>query len=104
MVVLPFCVHGSLETLLEQLGGCFHLDAKLHMCHHVASGLAYLSAQRIIHRDVASRNVLVDERFHCRVCDFGVRTAQIQMQCPPIATSVPSSFPFACFGRRWRGI
>ena len=40
----------------------------------VAAGLSYLHAQSIIHRDVKSANVLLDEANHAKLTDFGVST------------------------------
>ncbi len=34
--------------------------------------MEYLHERGIIHRDLALRNVLLDENFRCRVCDLGL--------------------------------
>lgn len=38
----------------------------------VASGLEYVTGLRIIHGDIAARNVLVDEGLKCKISDFGL--------------------------------
>jgi serine/threonine protein kinase len=37
----------------------------------IASGMAYLSAGYNVHRDLATRNVLVNEELTCKISDFG---------------------------------
>ena len=44
-------------------------------CHDVACGMHYLSSRRIVHRDVAARNVLLDSTKTCKVADFGLSAA-----------------------------
>lgn len=44
-----------------------------------AKALAFLHAKGIIHRDVKSKNFLVDENMKVKICDFGfARTASSQ--------------------------
>jgi serine/threonine protein kinase len=37
----------------------------------IASGMASLHSQEVIHRDLKSLNVLLDDRCYPRICDFG---------------------------------
>lgn len=51
----------------------------------IAISLEYLHKTRIIHRDVKTENILVEETSHsCKLCDFG------------FSRSFPSSPPFCC--------
>ncbi|XP_044169838.1 tyrosine-protein kinase receptor Tie-1-like [Acropora millepora] len=38
----------------------------------IADGMSYLSLRKVIHRDVAARNVLVGEKETCKITDFGM--------------------------------
>ena len=44
----------------------------LPMCIQLAKGLKYLAGKRFVHRDIASRNCLVNSQFVCKIADFGL--------------------------------
>ena len=44
----------------------------LSICIQLAKGLDYLSKKRFVHRDIATRNCLVDSQFVCQIADFGL--------------------------------
>ena len=39
----------------------------LKFCHQVAEGLSYLAGKSFVHRDIAARNILLDEEHNCKV-------------------------------------
>ncbi|MEK1905513.1 MAG: leucine-rich repeat-containing protein kinase family protein, partial [Pseudomonas sp.] len=49
----------------------FDLDEALRIAHGVASAVAHLHAQGILHGDLYAHNLLVDETGHCLLGDFG---------------------------------
>lgn len=45
---------------------------RLSIAIETANALAYLHASDVIHRDVKSNNILLDQKFHVKVADFGL--------------------------------
>ncbi|KAG8661485.1 hypothetical protein MANES_01G007700v8 [Manihot esculenta] len=79
LLVYEYMKWGSLESVLHDRskGGCSRLDwaARKKIAIGSARGLAFLHHScipHIIHRDMKSSNVLLDENFEARVSDFGM--------------------------------
>lgn len=51
-----------------------HLTSRdlVKFIYHVAKGMEYISSQCIVHRDLASRNILVSPQKVCKIGDFGM--------------------------------
>ncbi|VDI15210.1 inactive tyrosine-protein kinase 7-like [Mytilus galloprovincialis] len=81
-VITEYCDWGDLKQFLYAtrggLSGQFPrvppLTAvqKTNMCHQVASGLEHLSNHRYIHRDIASRNVLLTSRLELKITSLSL--------------------------------
>ena len=78
-VVLQFCDKGSLKALLDagdlNNGAGVAQETILRIAADVAAGMSYLESLRFVHRDLASRNVLVTVEDQCCVADFGMSRA-----------------------------
>lgn len=95
-IVLEYCEYGSLHTQLrpplaagqESVSGkavfvancCRRLFAsvagQLRAAVEVAKGMEYLASKLCIHRDLATRNVLISSTYSCKVADFGLSRGQ----------------------------
>ena len=75
LLVLCYCEHGSLYSVLRQGardGAVFESEELQLMSLQIARGMGHLSQYFIVHRDLATRNVLVDSTYCCKVADFGM--------------------------------
>ncbi|XP_069494897.1 tyrosine-protein kinase receptor TYRO3 isoform X2 [Ambystoma mexicanum] len=77
MVILPFMKYGDLHTymLMSRIGEepfNVPIQTLIRFMVEIASGMEYLSAKNFIHRDLASRNCMLNENMSVCVADFGL--------------------------------
>jgi hypothetical protein len=74
ILIIQFCAQGELLGSLKKAaaeGEPMSLLDKMQMCREIVQGMAHLSKQHFIHRDLACRNVLLSEGM-CKIADFGL--------------------------------
>ncbi|XP_068429971.1 tyrosine-protein kinase JAK2a [Clinocottus analis] len=69
MEYLPF---GSLRDYLIKHKDRFDFNKLLHYASQICKGMDYLATKRYIHRDLATRNVLVESEMRVKIGDFGL--------------------------------
>ncbi|PAA83144.1 hypothetical protein BOX15_Mlig021893g2 [Macrostomum lignano] len=75
-IVTELMSRGSLLTHLRDAKPHeLELSALIDIMAQIASGMAYLEAEKFIHRDLAARNILVGDNNSVKVADFGLSRA-----------------------------
>ncbi|KAM7460849.1 hypothetical protein LguiA_028970 [Lonicera macranthoides] len=76
LLVLEYMANGSLDNFLYgEKKGTLNWKQRFHIIFGTARGLAYLHEQyhvTIIHRDIKSSNILLDNDFQPKIADFGL--------------------------------
>ncbi len=69
-ILMEFVPGKSLDTMLERFG---HFSEKVirKSTSQILQALAYCHANHVVHRDIKSKNILVDTAGNLKLCDFG---------------------------------
>lgn len=77
-IVTEFMSGGSVYDYLHKHKGVFKLPALVGVAMDVSKGMSYLHQNNIIHRDLKTANLLMDENGTVKVADFGVARVKAQ--------------------------
>ncbi|KAL9358491.1 hypothetical protein Peur_046614 [Populus x canadensis] len=77
-IVTEFMSGGSMYDFLHKQKGGLNLQSLLRVAIDVSKGMHCLNQNHIIHRDLKSANILMDENGVVKVADFGVARVQDQ--------------------------
>ncbi|URD77251.1 receptor-like protein kinase [Musa troglodytarum] len=85
------------QTEIEMLSKLRHRHLRLEICIGAARGLHYLhtgAKYTIIHRDVKTTNILLDEHWVAKVSDFGLSKTGPMVNQSHVSTMVKGSFGY----------
>jgi len=72
-LVVDLCTKGSLLKLLRDMDSAGFPGGHLHelwkYCNDIAWGMGHLADQKCVHRDLATRNVLVDHSNRAKISE-----------------------------------
>ncbi|NXO09695.1 JAK3 kinase, partial [Oriolus oriolus] len=71
-LVMEFLPNGCLRDYLQRNRTRLEHSSLLLYAWQICKGMEYLGAQRCVHRDLASRNILVESDSHVKIGDFGL--------------------------------
>eukprot|EP00041_Stephanoeca_diplocostata_P021224 m.489661 g.489661 ORF g.489661 m.489661 type:complete len:671 (+) comp21770_c0_seq2:272-2284(+) len=75
LCVLEFIPYGDLQGVLQSLAAnkiSLKLKLQLHMSKQLCDGCAHLTSKRLVHMDLAARNVLVGKNSVVKIADLGL--------------------------------
>lgn len=75
LLVFEYMPNGNLRDCLDAIGQCTDWNTRVTIALGAARGLEYLheaAAPRILHRDVKSTNILLDENWRAKITDLGM--------------------------------
>ena len=67
MIVMELCKNGALRECLKRK---ISWPLKVRLALDICQGIAFLHENGIIHRDIKTTNILVDDQWRAKLCDF----------------------------------
>ena len=73
-IIEEYLKKNSLKNYLENKSVNLNLINKLNLIYDISKAIYYLHSRepKILHRDLKSSNILLDNNLNCKLCDFGL--------------------------------
>uniref|UniRef100_F1KYH9 Tyrosine-protein kinase n=1 Tax=Ascaris suum TaxID=6253 RepID=F1KYH9_ASCSU len=96
LIVMEHVQEGALDTYLRKKGATIPVEVRMNMCCDAATGIEYLHAIPVMHRDISARNCLYSGRM-LKLSDFGlskkgIRYQMVSTEKTPIRWTAPEVF------------
>lgn len=103
-LVVEFMANGTLLQLLRSHSS-ISSQQQFWMTKDVVEGMMFIHSQQILHRDLKSTNILMDDTYRCTICDFNLSTpsfsalssamkSSVQADVGTLAYRAPETFGF----------
>jgi serine/threonine protein kinase len=79
-IVMEYMPSGSLDQVLQNQTIVLDWKRRRQIAIDIAKGLSYLHEKNILHRDLKSLNILLDEALVAKLCDFGLAIKESDLQ------------------------
>eukprot|EP01090_Pellita_catalonica_P021565 TRINITY_DN8107_c0_g1_i2.p1 TRINITY_DN8107_c0_g1~~TRINITY_DN8107_c0_g1_i2.p1 ORF type:complete len:616 (+),score=81.93 TRINITY_DN8107_c0_g1_i2:135-1982(+) len=105
-IITNFCIRGSLFDILVKKGQALPWKQITDFAIGIAAGVVHLHKENCIHRDLALRNILVDENWNVKITDFGlsrIKTHTIQTttnNLGSVAWMAPEAILHKCYSEK----
>ncbi len=76
-MVMEYMAQGSLYQKLHGIKE-FPMSLRWQIAYDIAQGLAYLHGKNILHCDLKSHNILLDEEYRAKISDFGLARLKLE--------------------------
>ena len=83
-MLIEFCAGGAVDSLMFDLDKCLNEAQIQYVVRETLQALAFLHERHVIHRDMKAGNILLSERGHVKLADFGVsarNASPLQRRC-----------------------
>ena len=73
-IISEYMKNKSLKSFIDSNKGNIPLKQKLLFIFEISLAIEYMHTRKykILHRDIKSSNILLDDNLHCKLCDFGM--------------------------------
>jgi len=80
-ILMEFMSGGSLHELLFKKQCKLEFPEQARMSGEVCQGLSYLHNLGVVHRDLKTMNIVLDDLWRCKICDFGLTLMLEKSHC-----------------------
>uniref|UniRef100_A0A3P8UZ15 Guanylate cyclase n=1 Tax=Cynoglossus semilaevis TaxID=244447 RepID=A0A3P8UZ15_CYNSE len=85
-IVTEYCPKGSLNDVLLNEDIPLNWGFRFSFATDIARGMSYLHQHRVCHGQLKSMNCVVDDRWVCKITDYGLRTYRQDNRAEPLST------------------